>query len=554
MSKYIHTGFLLICVFFFGHSLGQTQTVGLFSHTSGSEDDGYVLFAPQASDTTYLIDKCGREVHKWHSSYIPGLDFYLLPDGTLLRAGNYPNVVFDSIVGSVGGIIERFDWNSNLLWHYVISDSSETQNHDICYMPNGNILVAIWERVTDSAAIANGRNPALLSGGLWLAKITEIQPVGTDSANIVWQWRVWDHLIQDYNPAKPNYGVVADHPELLNLNYVNTNAVAATDEDWLHLNAVTYNPALDQVMISFHNLDEIYILDHSTTSAQAGAHTGGVHNKGGDFLYRWGNPAAYGAAAVNAQFYQQHDPIWIPYGKYANQIMVFNNGNGRAVVPIANSSSVDIIAPPVDSAGNYSLETGQPYGPDTLTWTYQPGTVFYSAFEGGAQPLTNGNILICNAIMGQLFEIDSNKNIVWNYIVPVRNNSPIVQGTPADSNSVYRCLFYPASYSGFSGQTLTPGAPIELNPTNYYCTLTTAPVTIPENKVIVMPNPANTSITIAAYVINTILVTDITGRIMLNGYYDKGLTSAEVNTSQLPDGIYILCVNGSNYQRIVVRH
>ena len=35
---------------------------------------------------------------------------------------------------------------------------------------------------------------------------------------IVWQWRAWDHLIQDYDPSKPDYGVVADHPEKIDIN------------------------------------------------------------------------------------------------------------------------------------------------------------------------------------------------------------------------------------------------------------------------------------------------------------------------------------------------
>ena len=238
MNRHFYVRISSLLVLFFLKINAHGQTVGLLSHLSGSEDDGYVLFSPQASDSTYLIDKCGRLVHKWGSSYKPGLDFYFLPDGTLLRTGNYPNPVFDGI-GSAGGIIERYDWNNNLLWHYVVSDPTQIQNHDICYMPSGNILVAIWEVISDSAALANGRKPSLLGTSLWSAKIIEIQPIGTDSAKVVWTWRVWDHLVQDYDASKPNYGVVADHPELLNLNYVNTAATGATNPDWLHFNGNT---------------------------------------------------------------------------------------------------------------------------------------------------------------------------------------------------------------------------------------------------------------------------------------------------------------------------
>jgi len=87
MTKiYLFTFFLL-----FHCSNLIAQTVGLFTHLKGSEDDGYMLFSPLTnSDTTYLIDKCGKLVHKWASIYNPGADVYLLPDGTLLRSGHYP--------------------------------------------------------------------------------------------------------------------------------------------------------------------------------------------------------------------------------------------------------------------------------------------------------------------------------------------------------------------------------------------------------------------------------------------------------------------------------
>lgn len=536
----------------------QSQTVGLFTHLSGSEDDGYVLFAPvDGSDTTYLIDKCGRLVHQWAADYTPGLDVYLLEDGTLLRSGNYPNTVFDPSTVSAGGIIERYDWNSHLLWHYRISDSLQTQDHDICYLPDGNILVAIWEVISDSVAIANGHNPATLGPSVWSAKVIEIQPVGTDSANIVWQWRVWDHLIQDYDSTKPNYGVVADHPELLNLNYVDYSYTSTTS-DWLHLNAVTYNPTLDQVMISTHNLSEIWIIDHSTDSTAAASHTGGVHNKGGDFLYRWGNPAVYNrGTSADEKLFQQHDPTWLTEGKYVNQIMIFNNGDGR---PAGNFSSVDIINPPVDSTGNYTLDSGAAYGPDMVSWTYQnpiPGD-FFSTYMGGAQLLPNGNILVCEAMEGKFFEIDSLKNIVWDYVNPVIGGVPVAQGSsiPYPYNSVYRCTFYPFTYPGFSGQSVPPGvAPIELNPLSNSCSLAALSVkeVTENNSVDIFPNPASDLITVNAANIKSIAVMNITGQILINNKYTN-VASTDVNTAFLPDGVYIFCINETQYKRVVIQH
>jgi hypothetical protein len=42
----------------------------------------------------------------------------------------------------------------------------------------------------------------------------------------------------------------------------------------------------------------LWVIDHQTTTAQAASHTGGRYNKGGDLLYRWGNPQTYDPAQM----------------------------------------------------------------------------------------------------------------------------------------------------------------------------------------------------------------------------------------------------------------
>lgn len=354
---------------YLNHVNAQTQTVGVFTHTAGSIDSGYVLYAPYNDcDTTYLINKCGKRIHTWPSAYTVGADAYLLPDGSILRAGHVPNPVFDACHCGTGGIIERIDWDGHVTWHYRISDSLQVQSHDIYPLPNGNILVDVWEKMTRAQALAAGRKPSLLGFNLYSAKVIELKPIGTDSAEVVWSWRLWDHLVQDYGSTMPNYGVVADHPELVNLNYINLAVEPAMSADWTHMNTTTYNPELDQVMISSHNFNEIWIIDHSTTTAEAASHSGGKHHKGGDLLYRWGNPAAYGrATSVGNRLYEQHDPSWITSGTYKDHILIFNNGYGR---PGGYYSSVDIIKPPIDTAGDYTITGTDPYGPVYNSWSY----------------------------------------------------------------------------------------------------------------------------------------------------------------------------------------
>lgn len=443
----------LLTYFLLGMNLLNAQTVGLTLHNNGSLDDGYVLFAPINSTTTYLIDKCGKQVKTWNSSYRPGQSVYLLTDGTLLRTGNTNNTTFT--VGGKGGIIEKIDWNGNIVWSYTISDTSKCQHHDAIALPNGNILVIAWEKKTNTEAIAAGRNPSLVPATLWSEQILEIQPIGTNGGNIVWEWHLWDHLVQDFDSSKANYAAISTNPQLININF----GANANNSDWIHLNSIDYNPVLDQIVVSSHNLDEIWIIDHSTTSAQAASHSGGNSNKGGDILYRWGNPQAYNnGTTANQKLFGQHNAHWIQNGlPFENQLMVFNNGLGRTG---GNYSTVDIINPPVNG---FNYISSLPYLPGSNSWTYNSGNPnnFYATNISGAQQLSNGNVLFCNGPSGTFTEIDSSGTAVWNYVNPVNANGIINQGANPMQNLVFRCTFYPSDYAGFDGQILASGNTIE---------------------------------------------------------------------------------------------
>jgi hypothetical protein len=190
MTKYFK---LLILLLFIANNLFGQTTVGLLQHDSGILDDGYVLFAPIGNTSTYLIDKCGKQVKTWPSTYKPGQSCYFLPDGTLLRAGNTNNTTFTA--GGQGGVIEKIDWNGTVIWSYIISSAAECQHHDIKALPNGNVLALVWESKTNTQAIAQGRNPALTTASVWSEKIIEIQPVGLNGGNVVWEWHLWNHLV-----------------------------------------------------------------------------------------------------------------------------------------------------------------------------------------------------------------------------------------------------------------------------------------------------------------------------------------------------------------------
>ena len=383
--------------------------------------NGTILFAPMDTQTTYLIDSSGEVLHTWASDYLPGEAAYLLDDGTLLRT-----IKLSVQYGGDGGGVQRIDKDGSLLWQYQYYDDTNLSHHDIQALPNGDVLLIAWEKKTKDEAIAAGRNPNLIAGKIIMPDhIIEVKPTGPTSGEIVWEWHVWDHLIQDYDASKANYGVVADHPELIDINF------GFTTTDWLHTNSIDYNPALDQILLSVHNFDEIWVIDHSTTTAEAAGHAGGRSGHGGDILYRWGNPQAYHAGtASDQQYFAQHDATWVQPGcPGAGDILVFNNGGGR---PGGSITSVDEITPPVDANGTYYRAPNHAYGPEGLTWAYM--TNFYAFYIGGATRLPNGDTLICNGPAGRFFEVTPQGETVWEYVntypLPVANNVFNIQYIP----------------------------------------------------------------------------------------------------------------------------
>jgi hypothetical protein len=420
---------------------------GLLRNEAGAFE-GYTLFAPLRSTTTYLIDMRGNVVHSWASDYAPGHAVYLLENGNLLRCAREPgNRTFHG--GGLGGRIQEMEWDGTVVWEFVYADEQHLQHHDIEPLPNGNVLLIAWERKSRAEAIAAGRDPALMKRrDLWPDHIIEVKPERPRGGTIVWEWHVWDHLIQDHDPAKPNFGVVADHPELVDINFPLSSVQVSPEEqrrlealgyvvpppqprgiqgsaDWNHTNAVAYNAELDQIVLSVLGFHEIWVIDHSTTTEQAAGHTGGRSGKGGDLLYRWGNPQSYGAGtAADRQLFAHHDAHWIAPGRSgAGNLLVFNNGRGR---PDGRYSSVVEIVPPLDAGGRYTRAAGAAFGPTEPAWVYTAPERdrFFSGNISGAQRLPNDNTLICSGENGWFFEIDRHGRILWEYVSPFAGEGP----------------------------------------------------------------------------------------------------------------------------------
>jgi hypothetical protein len=518
--------------------LSAQRTVGLLQQNEGDYDTGYILFAPMVNcSTTYLIDKCGRQVHTWTSDYFPQISNYLLDDGSLLRGGGG------------NGVIDRIDWNGNKMFHYRIFDKYQIQHHDVKLLPNGNILAIVRDIKSRQQAIDAGRDSNNLVNDLYSEKIIEIKPIDKDTYEIVWIWNAWDHLIQQFDSTKPFYGNPADHPELIDLNFLKTK-----QNDIFHINAVDYNPEFDQILLSTPMYSEVWVIDHSTTPIEAGSHSGGKRGKGGDFLYRWGNPQTYGhGTTTTKKLYGCHNAKWIEPGlPHEGSIILFSNGYNRPGGK--NFSTVEIFKPANDANGDYN--TLLPYLPAEQDWVYKDSvpTNFFSMVMSGEQILPNGNVLICSATKGLFFEVDSNGKTVWKYKNPVTPKGPVPQDTVGQiSNSVFRCTLIPSDHKALAGRNLKPGLPVELNPLPYECNLDPEPVGL----------DINNQFDPLIYQFNDQVVIDLQIEEyklrMVNLYGQEvfsGKNVSNINTSHFQPGMYLIQISTSkgeiNSKKIII--
>lgn len=402
------------------------------SHALESEtlsEEGYVLNAPLSSKDVYLIDNDGDVVHQWTTQSYPGLATYLLDNGNLLRTGRFGmQNRADFNAGGAGGLLSIMAPDSQVLWEYTLADTEQQAHHDVAYLPNGNILVTVWEKKTYSEAIEAGRNPSLLAKGeLWPDKIMELKPIGVNEAEVVWEWHVWDHLVQDYDSTQANFGVVSEEPGKININYKGMGPSAGS-ADWTHTNAIDYNEELDQILLSVHGFNEIWIIDHCTTSEEAAGDAG-------DLLYRWGNPLAYGKGDRGDQLLNgQHDAQWIEEGlDGAGEILIYNNNVGDRQ---NKHSTLEEIQIPRNDDGTYQYDEGNGFGPGGTTWSFGYGEdeYFYSNSISGVQRLRHGNTLMCVGESGYFAEITSDGNLIWEYVNPYGMKRPNQQ---TDSESRY---------------------------------------------------------------------------------------------------------------------
>jgi hypothetical protein len=418
---------------------------GVLLYDKDKSYEGYTLFSPMGNKTTYLIDMEGYVIHTWEAEYTPGAYAALLENGNLLRAGSLRGS--PATFGGVGGILQEIDWDGNVVWEYKLLNDNEVQHHCFARIPNGNTLILAWERISVEDFIAKGRDLKKIpvrgpgfngkfQNDFWVDFVREVNPAG----ETVWEWHVWDH--------------VGTGPYQFDINYTVVDPMGS-EFDWTHFNTVEYIEENDQVLLNSRNFSEFYIIDH----------------KSGKMVYRWGNPSAYG---------QGEPPSWMNNGDQKvfgshnatylgrNRFLLFDNGSER---PEGNRSA----------AVEVDARTGN------IEWQYTASSSnsLYSARQGGAQRLSNGNTLITSANSGHLIEVTQDKQVVWDFVNPVAGQneaSCYLGGGGRAANMIHRAYRYAGDYPGLQGKNLSRKRHLAEGCPEFYKVYKTEPKPAPKKK------------------------------------------------------------------------
>ncbi len=475
---------------------------------------GYTLLAPLNSKSIHLIDMDGNVVHTWRTQFAPGAATYLMDNGDLLRCGMQDaNPRFHG--GGIGGRIQQLAWDGSVVWDYELANDKLTAHHDIHLMPNGHVLVIAWEYHSREEALAAGRDPAFLpEEGFWCDIVQEVAPVLPAGGDVVWRWRMWDHLVQHRDASLPHFGDPSEHPGRLDINFDAIAKAPETDEervareqreeqmaalgyvggtaaapaapphgapppgapspgasggpgtpgsppagpkleaDWLHTNGLDYHPEQDLIVLSSPHAGELFVIDHSTTTEQAAGEAGGRRGHGGALLYRWGNPMNWGKGDKEGErLFYQHNPTWVPGSRPGElRVLVYDNFSERG----ATSSAVLELVLPFDPARGFLLDGDWPFGPDAPAWICKDPPGFFSEFISGAQRLPNGHTLICEGKTGRVIEVTPDGHAVWEFENPLGGEiEPSAQGGRAPAHALFRATRIAKDHPGLAGKVFS---------------------------------------------------------------------------------------------------
>jgi hypothetical protein len=375
--------------------VGETGDILVYDEAKVAS--GLLLVNDAGADRVYLKEKAtGNIVHEWSLQYNLGNDVELLPNGQLLAslAADAPAFTF----GGYGGKIQIIEPDGTVVWDFDYASEEYLAHHDVEMLPNGNVLMLVWEAKT----LAEAREYGYEEDVPFVYPESLIE-VDINSKEIVWRWDSWDHLVQESDPSKKEYDVVQNRPERINLNFVDEDRKEVIpDGDFMHANGFDYDADRDIIFLSVNFYSEVWVIDHSTTTEEAKTSTGGKYGKGGDLIYRFGNPTAYNSEEPRL-FLRNHFPNLLEDGEPGEgNMLIFVNGS-----PFEQESMVYEL----DLPETFDMENS-PTQPEVI-WSFGSQDL-YSPKVSGAIRLENGNTLITSGSKG-FWEVTPEKEVVWQF-------------------------------------------------------------------------------------------------------------------------------------------
>jgi len=413
---------------------------------------GYTLLSAMAGHepapngplyTAILIDMEGNLVKEW--AFSPqGVPMKMLPGG-YVTAG--------TVAPPVQNALTLMDWDGNVIWRL-------DRNHHHDYQIEGNPV----------GYYAPGAEPMVKGGKKLILGITYPDPNATAhvcdfplyddvlweldaDGNVLWKWLGWEHIAQ--------LGFDAAARDAIKTNRIQFMDPKASD--WLHCNSASWlgpNKWYDQGDLRFHPDNVIVDFRNTNTIVIIARHD---HPQGkwvsGDIVWLVGPNYSPGHPEHKlGQIIGQHMAHMIPRGlPGAGNILLFDNGGSAgfgALVPGSARGSYP------NTLRDFSRVIE--FDPITLdiVWEYRQqyptadldgdGDIkgherkFFSYFISGAQRLENGNTLVCEGANGRVFEVTTERDIVWEYISPYRGRG--IAQFRISTNEVYRAYRVPASW------------------------------------------------------------------------------------------------------------
>ena len=445
---------------------------------------GYLMFSSwpgmEAHEYTYLVDTDGYVVHKWKTITLQyeGQGYSMEKTARLTETGSIiQGMSTDAHAYEGKRVLQELDWEGSLVWEFSDPREGYLYHHNFKRIWNNHLnawTIIFTSRIpmSQEQAVAAGADPSVD----WDAAPDGVVEVDMDG-NIVWQWWPLDHVIQYENAAWPNYGDLAEHPEKFDLNWG-----PGLSGDFTHQNALDYNQTLDQVVVNNDRMGEIYVIDHGGTFVTGDFEASKALAAGpkGDIIFRWGNPGLYNsgeepsynadgntASAGDQQLFHHHDTQWIKEGlPGAGNFLIFENGSRRAGPHQSQLLEINPYAGAYPDAPYLSeLEAGGPAKQVVWSFTARQPNSFSSRNISGVQRLPNGNTFAFAGRHGHAFQVTTEGEVVWEYIVPILTGvsddatlEDVYKTTlsDADDNAIFTAHWISPDHPGLAGKDLSP--------------------------------------------------------------------------------------------------